>query len=112
MLKEITFSEDRAYRIGSESEPIQLYAQCIKNSKQIDLLIGYFNSAAINNLSLGFASFLKQGGTMRLIVNDVQPELKSLNESSKHFISCLAWMIENKRIQIKIIQPKKLSKNG
>ena len=41
------------------------------NSQKFDLLLGYFSSAAINVLSLGFATFLYSGGTVRLVVNNI-----------------------------------------
>ncbi len=41
------------------------------NSNRFDLLLGYFSSAAINVLSLGFASFLYNGGTVRMVVNNI-----------------------------------------
>ena len=133
MLKEVNWSEDRSYRTVSESEPIQFYMDGLCNSKKFDLLLGYFSSAAINVLSLGFASFLYNGGTMRMVVNNVLSQedrdaikagreghvqnttidlndinqLKStLDEYGKHFFDCLAWLISNDKIQIKIIKPK------
>ena len=67
MLKEVRWSEDRSYRTGSESEPVQFYMDGLCHSKNFDLLLGYFSSAAINVLSLGFATFLRTrwntGGT-------------------------------------------------
>ncbi|MBS0645753.1 MAG: DEAD/DEAH box helicase family protein, partial [Verrucomicrobia bacterium] len=133
MLKEVNWSEDRSYRTGSESEPIQFYMEGLSNSKRFDLLLGYFSSAAINVLSLGFASFLYNGGTVRMVVNnilsqadkdaikagregDVQNTLidlsdikqlkRTLDDYGKHFFDCLAWLIANDKIQIKIIRPK------
>lgn len=133
MLKEVKWSEDRSYRTGSESEPIQFYLDGLCNSKEFDLLLGYFSSAAINVLSLGFASFLYNGGTMRMIVNnvlsqedrdaiktglegrhltnafdlkDIESLNKTLDEYGVHFFECLSWLIANEKIQIKIIRPK------
>ncbi len=133
MLKQVNWSEDRSYRTGSESEPIQFYMDGLCNSKKFDLLLGYFSSAAINVLSLGFASFLYSGGTMRMVVNnvlsqedrdaikagregdieniaidltDIKQLKRTLNDYGKHFFDCLAWLIANEKIQIKIIKPK------
>ena len=71
MLREVNWSGDRSYRTGSESEPVQFYMEGLCNSKNFDLLLGYFSSAAINVLSLGFASFLYNGGTVRMVVNNI-----------------------------------------
>jgi len=103
------------------------------NSKKFDLLLGYFSSAAINVLSLGFASFLYNGGTVRMVVNnilsqadkdaikagregdvqntsidlsDIKQLKRTLDDYGKHFFECLAWLIANDKIQIKIIRPK------
>jgi superfamily II DNA or RNA helicase len=134
MLKEVNWSDDRSYRTGSDDEPIQFYMDGLCNSNSFDLLLGYFSSAAINILSLGFATFLYSGGKIRMIVNNVLSQedkdaiiaaravearniaidladirqLKStLNEYGKHFFECLAWLIANEKIQIKIIKPNR-----
>lgn len=133
MLKEVNWSADRSYRTNSENEPIQFYLDGLCNSLNFDLLLGYFSSAAINVLSLGFASFIHNGGTMRVIFNNIlskndkdvvlmanEPEYayneldlrdikalrETLNEYNEHFFNCLAYLISIKRIQIKIIKPK------
>ncbi len=133
MLREVNWSEDRSYRTGSESEPVQFYMEGLCNSKKFDLLLGYFSSAAINVLSLGFASFLYNGGTVRMVVNnilsqadkdaikagregdvqntsidlsDIKQLKRTLDDYGKHFFECLSWLIANDKIQIKIIRPK------
>ncbi|MEO7977696.1 DEAD/DEAH box helicase family protein [Flavobacterium sp.] len=133
MLKDVFWAEDRDYKTGSEDEPLQFYLDALCNSKSFDLLLGYFSSAALNVLSLGFANFIYSGGKMRAIINNVLSEedkkaiekgqekdqfstvytfnnikeLKaSLDEYGKHFFECFAWLIANDRIEIKIIKPK------
>jgi superfamily II DNA or RNA helicase len=133
MLKNVTWSDDRSYRTGSDTEPIQFYMDGLCNSKNFDLLLGYFSSSAINVLSLGFATFLYSGGTMRMVVNDILSQndrdaikaandgevlinvfdlrdikqlKRTLDDYGKHFFECLSWLIANEKIQIKIIRPK------
>ncbi|WP_259016576.1 DEAD/DEAH box helicase family protein [Emticicia fluvialis] len=133
MLNSVEWSVDRDYKTGSENEPIQFYIDALCNSKSFDLLLGYFSSSAINVLSIGFASFLYCGGTMRMVINNILSEQdkdaikkglegnidptyikldeikslrKTLDEYGKHFFECFSWLIANKRIQVKIIQPK------
>lgn len=133
MLREVTWSDDRAYRSGSESEPVQFYMDGLCNSQKFDLLLGYFSSAAINVLSLGFATFLYSGGTVRLVVNNILSQVdkdairagkegeiignaidltdikklrRTLDDYGKHFFECIAWLIANDKIQIQIIKPK------
>lgn len=132
MLNKINWAEDRSYRTSSGDEPIQFYLDGLCNSNKFDLLLGYFSSAAINVLSLGFATFLYNGGKVRLIVNNIlsqedrdainaakTEEVKNsvidlsdirllratLDEYGQHFFSCLSWLIANDKIQIKIIKP-------
>ncbi len=133
MLKDIVWSEDRDYKSGSENEPLQFYLDGLANSSEFHLLLGYFSSAAINLLSVGFATFISKGGKMRMVINHLLSEkdkeaiLKSespnslnkifdltdivsldkiLDEYDKHFFECLAYMISQKRIEIKVIKPK------
>ncbi len=133
MLRNVSWSEDRAYKTGTANEPLEFYLNGLCNSKKFDLLLGYFSSAAINILSIGFATFLHNGGEMRMIVNNILsqedkdailladsgniPESlidlsnirflrATLDDYGKHFFDCLAWLIANKRIQLKVIRPK------
>jgi superfamily II DNA or RNA helicase len=133
MLKDVEWSEDRSYKSGGEHVPFEFFLQALCNSNRFDLLLGYFSSAAINILSLGFATFLYNGGKVRMIVNNIlsqedkdafivaeELETKStlldlsnikllkatLDDYGRHFFECLAWLIANERIELKIIRPK------
>jgi superfamily II DNA or RNA helicase len=133
MLKEDTqWSNHRQYKSKTDWEPIGFFSECLCNSKRFDLMLGFFSSSAIRVLSDSFAMFLYNGGTMRLIINnilsgrdkeaiiagiednqitpfdlsDIISLKKTLSENDKHFFECLAWLIANKKIDIKIIAPK------
>lgn len=133
MLDKITFPISGEYRTGSDWEPIVFHIDALLESNQLDLLLGYFSSSAINVLSLGFAKFLSTGGRVRMIVNhilseqdkrtilkgqntheaafnftveDIRTLKSSLSEYGRHFFECLAWLISSKRIQILAIKPK------
>jgi superfamily II DNA or RNA helicase len=133
MLKtEVHLPPHRQYESATEYEPIDFFSECLCNSKRFDLKLGFFSSSAIRTLSDGFALFLHNGGTMRLIINNILSEkdkdaiiagttenpakvfdlsdiatLKNtLSENDKHFFDCLAWLISEKKIEIKIITPK------
>ena len=132
-LTHIDYSQDRVYRTQTPNEPVAFYLYALSNSVRFVLLLGYFSSSAINILSLGFASFLYNGGKMRIVANDVLSEndanaiknAESINSNSKildlkniksmqssldeyniHFFNCLSWLIANKRIEIILIKPK------
>ena len=134
MLKnDVKWPNSRRYKSHGEWEPIGFFSNCLCNATRFDLKLGFFSSSAINILSDGFATFLYNGGRMRLIINDILSEqdkyallqaknehyiipalpltdlvsLKEiLSERGRHFFDCIAWLIKNERIQIKIISPK------
>lgn len=131
MLKGIQYPPHRRYKSRTEWEPIGFFSDCLCNSSQFDLMLGFFSSSAINILADGFASFLYNGGKMNLIINDILTEQdkiaiangeldtpipffditdierlrKTLSERDTHFFECLTWLIRNNRLDIKIIAP-------
>lgn len=131
MLKDVQFPPHRRFKSGTEWEPIGFFSDCLCNSSQFDLMLGFFSSSAINILADGFATFLYNGGRMNLIINDILTEqdkiaiargeldtpipffdiadiekLKNiLSERDRHFFECLTWLIRNNRLDIKIIAP-------
>jgi superfamily II DNA or RNA helicase len=133
MLKGCDWSIDRDYKTGSENEPLQFYLDGLANSNEFSLLLGYFSSSAINLLSVGFATFISKGGKMRMVINhllsakdkeaisrvednpneirvfdltDIVSLGRVLDEYDTHFFECLAYLIAEKRIEIKVIKPK------
>jgi len=132
MLKDCDWSLDRDYKTGSENEPLQFYLDGLANSREFNLLLGYFSSSAINLLSVGFATFISKGGKMKMVINhllsskdkeviekaaqesinkvfdltDVVSLGRVLDEYDTHFFECLAYLIAEKRIEIKVIKPK------
>jgi len=132
MLKDCDWSLDRDYKTDSENEPIQFYLDGLANSNEFNLLLGYFSSSAINLLSVGFATFISKGGNVKMVINhllsskdkeavikangdsvnkvfdlmDVVSLGKVLDEYDTHFFECLAYLIAEKRIEIKVIKPK------
>ena len=131
MLKEVSYPPHRRYKSRTQWEPVGFFSECLCNATQFDLMLGFFSSSAINVLADGFASFLYNGGRMRLIINDILTEqdkaafangtldtlpffdltdlekLKStLSERDAHFFECLSWLIKNDRLEVKIVAPK------
>ena len=133
MLKnDIVWPKHRQFRSKTDWEPLGFFSDCLCNSKNFDLMLGFFSSTAIRTLSDGFATFLYNGGQMRLIINNilsakdketVESGLKEDNHSyfdlsnlkllretlsahDEHFFDCLAWLISNQKIDIIAIEPK------
>ena len=122
----------RRFKSGTNWEPIGFFSDGFCNSRTFDLQLGFFSSSAISLLSDGFASFLYNGGKMRMIINDIlskedkkaiengqsntnieQFDLNdiekiknTLSERNKHFFECLSWLIRHNRLDIVIISPK------
>ncbi|MCL2311146.1 MAG: DEAD/DEAH box helicase family protein [Firmicutes bacterium] len=129
MLKDIDFKY--RYSTGRIDIPINFCELALSNSIKLDLGLGYFSSASFNVLSVGFARFICNGGNMRLYINQHLTEddyillqnnqvvdfeeyilqsfcsLKTtLSKRDEHFFKCLSYLIQNKRIEIKIVVPK------
>lgn len=131
MLKtDVTWPESFRYQTNTEWEPVGFFSEALCNATSFDLMLGFFSSTAINVLSYGFASFIYNGGKMRMIINDILSsddisaismahdgndlpffDLRNLEKLSytlskrdRHFFDCLAWLIRNDRIEIKIVR--------
>lgn len=132
MLYEVDWAEDGTYRSGDYYSPEKFFNDCLENSTEFDLQLGYFNSAAISVLADGFASFISKGGKMRLVINhivsdndkeaiqkginggiincfdlsDFETLRQTFDEYSILFFECLAFLINKRRIDIRIIKPR------
>lgn len=136
MLCDVKWAEDGTYRPGEYHSPERFFNDCLTNSDQFDLQLGYFSSAAISVLAEGFATFISRGGYMRLVINHIVSEKdkeainkgvnggiiecfdltdfatlrETFDEYQQQFFDCLSYLIYRERIDIRIIKPKK--KNG
>ena len=132
MLYEVDWAEDGTYRPGEYNSPEKFFNDCLENSKEFDLQLGYFSAAAISVLADGFASFISKGGKMRLVINHIvsnedknaiskgiyggiidcfdltnfEELKKTFDEYTQLFFECLSFLIYSKRIDIKIIKPR------
>lgn len=134
MLKsDVIWPPTRRFKSGTKWEPVGFFSEALCNATKFDLMLGFFSSSAISILSDSFAMFLYNGGKMRLIINDILTEKDkqaiiagtsdaselpffniedienikdTLSQQDKHFFECLAWLIRNDRIEIKIIALK------
>lgn len=135
MLKDVKWSEDGTYTPQGQHTPFEFFSEALENSYFFDIELGYFNSAAISVLSGSFASFISNGGKMRMAINQVvsaedkkaiteglqggvnlcldlfdwEALRSSLNEYGEHFFKCLAYLIQENRIELQIIRPKSTS---
>lgn len=132
MLKDnIEWPSHRQFNSNKEWEPLYFFSECLCNSVSFDLSLGFFSSTAIRTLACGFATFIYNGGKMRLVINNILSEddkntilrgrngeiipsfdltdiiklKESLSAYDKHFFDCLAYLIANNRIEILVIEP-------
>ena len=132
MLKDVIWSEDGTYTPQGQHTPFEFFSDALENSYFFDIELGYFNSAAISVLA---GSFISNGGKMRMAINQVVSAddkkaiteglqggvnlnidlsdwnalRSSLDEYGEHFFKCLAYLIQENRIELQIIKPKSTS---
>lgn len=132
MLYEVDWAEDGTYRPDEYNSPEKFFNDCLENSKEFDLQLGYFSSATISVLADGFASFISNGGRMRLVINHIVSDedknaiskgihggvidcfdlsnfeelKKTFDEYQQQFFECLSYLIYRERIDIRIIKPR------
>ena len=132
MLYEVDWAEDGTYRPGEYNSPEKFFNDCLENSKEFDLKLGYFSSGTISVLADGFATFISNGGRMRLVINHIVSDedkeaiskgihggvidcfdltnfealRQTFDEYQQQFFECLAFLIYDKRIDIRIIKPR------
>lgn len=131
MLKnDVQWPDDFRYQSNTEWEPVGFFSEALSNATSFDLMLGFFSSAAINVLAYGFASFIYNGGKMRMVINDIlnsddvdaikvaseyeelpyfnlnnlENLINTFSKRNQHFFDCLSWLIRNDRLEIKIIR--------
>lgn len=77
MLNDVHFKN--SYSSGY-NEPKEFFTEALIESKTFDLGLGFFSTSGIRALAYGFAVFVANGGTMRVVINDI------LSESDKRAI--------------------------
>ena len=126
MLKgDIIWPQSRRYKTQTPWEPVGFFSECLCNASRFDLMLGFFSSSAISVLADGFATFLHNGGRMRLLINDILTDADkeaikkgnddsllegvfdlsdigslrdTLSERDRHFFECLSWLIRNNNV--------------
>ncbi len=123
----IKFPSDFEYSSDSDAIPLEFYLEIFPRSKTIYLKLGYFSSTAIKVLSYGFAQFIYNGGTIKIItnhflyqndsellgekddidvesneklLNDLQWLTESLSAESQHFCDCLKLLVKLDRLEL------------
>lgn len=124
---DIKFPGNFEYSSDSDNLPLEFYLQTFPRSKTVYLKLGYFSSSAIRVLAYGFAQFIFNGGTIKIVTNhflygsdkelldsntatdsEVDEQLisnltwlkDSLTSESEQFFNCIKYLIKNNRVEI------------
>ncbi len=124
MLRDCNFKN--SYSSGI-SDPREFFTEALIESKHFDLGLGFFSSSAFRALSYGFAVFIANGGTMRIVINhilskkdkdaiqkgessivsdfeermlhDIDELRRTLSKEDEHFYKCFAYLVQKQRLQ-------------
>ena len=125
------------YRSDQTNTVTDFYVPCLSVSKEYWRAVGYFTSQGLALAARGLSSFLQNEGKMRLVASPLLTEddilaiqqgytereavvekaiIRQLDEDFteivEHRLKCLAWLIAEKRLDIKIAIPSELSPNN
>ena len=125
------------YRSDQTNTVTDFYVPCLGVSREYWRAVGYFTSQGLALAARGLSSFLQNEGKMRLVASPVLTEddilaiqqgyiaresviekaiIRQLDEDFteivEHRLKCLAWLIAEKRLDIKIAIPSELSPNN
>jgi len=118
--------------------PIEFYLEVFPKSTEIYLKLGYFSSSAIRVLAFGFAQFIANGGSIKIITNhylydddkklldpsefgleckqdsllgDLKWLYGELNSEGEHFLNCLKFLTAAGRVEITpvILKPSSMT---
>ncbi|MCC4832819.1 DEAD/DEAH box helicase family protein [Shewanella sp. 10N.7] len=124
---DVDFPDNFEYSSDSNNLPLEFYLQAFPRSKTVYLKLGYFSSSAIRVLAYGFAQFIYNGGTIKIVTNhflygtdkqlldsntatddEINKQLisnlnwlkDSLTTESEQFFNCLKYLIKRNRLEI------------
>ena len=125
------------YRSDQTNTVTDFYVPCLSVSREYWRAVGYFTSQGLALAARGLSSFLQNEGKMRLVASPILTEddilaiqrgytareavvekaiIRELDgdftEIVEHRLKCLAWLIAEKRLDIKIASPSELSPNN
>ena len=125
------------YRSDQTNTVTDFYVPCLNVSREYWRAVGYFTSHGLALAARGLSSFIQNDGTMRLVVSPMLTEedisaiqegysaredvvekaiIRELDgdftEIVNHRLKCLAWLVAEKRLDIKIASPSELSLNN
>jgi superfamily II DNA or RNA helicase len=134
-LKLLDLKQD--YRSESDNLITDFYLPCLERSTTYDRAVGYFSSKSIVAVARGLTALIRVGGKMRLVASpnlseediraiatglkerektvtvSIIAELeKEFKEVSQNSFACLAWLLSQGLLEIKLAIPNELHQRG
>ena len=133
-LQDLIIKEE--YRSDRCSLIKDFYIPCLENATLYSRAVGFFSSSSMVAVSKGLTSLIQTGGKMRLVASpclsaeDVEAIVTGLKQREEviagvivqeldHFekvagdrLACLAWLLSQGVLEIKLAMPKDLSHSG
>ena len=132
MLKDIGLAHD--YRSDRSNLVEEFYVRCLSESVEYWRAVGYFTSHGLALAAKGLSAFISNGGRMKLVASPLlEPEdieaiirgyesrerileisverhlddrtIEALPDISRHRLECIAWLIGEGRLDIKLAVP-------
>lgn len=124
----IDFPKSLRYSSLGDRIPMEFFDSVFPLAKEMDMVLGYFSSSAIRELSGSIALFLYGGGKLRIITNqfyseedynslfkevdlvdqdkfinlfkDLESLKNNLSSQDQHFFDCLKYLIKENRLEL------------
>ena len=133
-LQDLIIKEE--YRSDRCSLIEDFYLPCLENATLYSRAVGFFSSSSLIAVSQGLTALIRSGGKMRLVASpclsaeDVEAiatglkqredviagvivqELEQFEEVAGDRLACLAWLLSQGVLEIKLAMPKDLSHSG
>jgi superfamily II DNA or RNA helicase len=135
--RDIDFPQSSQYSSDSKRIPIEFYETAIPKAHRIDMVLGYFSSNAIKTLCIGFAEFIYNGGSIRIVTNHELAEIdkenllvntqvenidaiinifgdlellrQELGPFGQHFFDCLKFLLSQNRMSLQPVMHKPIA---
>ncbi len=135
--REIDFPQSSQYSSDSNRIPLEFYETAIPKAQTMDMVLGYFSSNAIRTLCMGFAEFIYNGGSLRIVTNHELTEIdkenllvntnidnhdsvinifsslellrNELGPFGQHFFDCLKYLISQNRMLLQPVMHKPIA---
>lgn len=126
-LRSVLFRSRPLYILPRDNVAVEVLSPAMSVSNSVDIMMGFFSSRSFSEIAAGLAAFLDNSTeALRLIISPyiseddqkalreglldassaastaVERMMPDADELAKHTLKCLAWLIANRRLSVKI----------